>query len=125
MSFIFSYLSWHYSKAFLNIYGIFSNFFWMIYRFFSLPLLFKTFFSPWRHLDDQYTKKLDIQEFFSTLIVNTLMRLVGMFFKLVVILVAIVFIIVMSVVEAVTFLVWLLLPVVIVWLIYSGITKIF
>ncbi|KKQ99495.1 MAG: hypothetical protein UU11_C0002G0143 [Parcubacteria group bacterium GW2011_GWF2_40_69] len=53
------------------------------------------------------------------------MRLVGMFFKLVVILVAIVFIIVMSVVEAVTFLVWLLLPVVIVWLIYSGITKIF
>lgn len=121
MSFIFSYISWHYSKAFLNIFGIFSNFFWATYRFFSISLLLKTFFSPWRRLDVSYTKKFDPGEFFGSLIVNTLMRLVGMFMRLVVILIGIICLLVLFVFEIAFFLFWIILPAIIIWLFYVGI----
>ncbi|MCX6702015.1 MAG: hypothetical protein NTX96_02355 [Candidatus Zambryskibacteria bacterium] len=123
MSFIFSYLYWHYSKAFLNIWGIFSNFLWATYRFFSIPLLLKTFFYPWHHLDDSYSKKLDVQDFFGTLITNTLMRLVGMFIRLIVICIGIICLFFVFIFEIIFFLIWIILPVTIVWFIYIGILK--
>ncbi|MFA5888609.1 MAG: hypothetical protein WCW47_01515 [Candidatus Paceibacterota bacterium] len=124
MSFIFSYLSWHYSKAFLNIYGIFSNFLWVIYRFFSIPLLLKTFFSPWRRLDSSYSQKVNLGEYFGTFVVNTLMRLVGMFVRLIVIVVGILCLIFVFLLGIVSFLAWIILPVFIVWILYTGIIKI-
>lgn len=125
MSFIVSYLSWHYSKALLNIYGIFSNFFWATYRFFSIPLLFKTFFSPWHHLDSAYAKNSGIEDFFSTLVVNFLMRLVGMFMRLAVILAGLFSLVIVFIIEIISFVIWIFLPIIIVWLIYTGTLKVF
>ena len=124
MSFILSYISWHYSNAFLNIYGIFSNFLWTIYRFFSIPLLLKTFFYPWHRLDISYAKKLDLGEYFGTFVVNTLMRLVGMIVRLIVIFIGIVCLFLAFVFEIAFLLFWFVLPLVIIWLFYTGISKI-
>jgi hypothetical protein len=124
MSFLASYISWHYSKAFLNIYGIFFNFLWVTYRFFSIPLLFKTFFAPWHHLDSQYGKALDVENIFGTFIVNTLMRLVGMFIKLGVLCVGVTCLLLVFIFEIIFFLLWTVLPIFIVWLFYTGIMKI-
>lgn len=125
MSFIFSYLFWHYTKALKNIFGIFANFLWVTYRFFSLPLLFRTFFSPWRRLGSQYESTLDIGEFFGTLIVNTLMRIVGMFIRFFTILLGILSLILIIIAGIGFFIVWILLPFIIVWLFYKGVIKIF
>jgi hypothetical protein len=124
MFFLASYISWHYSKAFLNIYGIFLNFLWATYRFFSIPLLFKTFFAPWHHLDSQYGKNLGFENFFGTVIVNTLMRLVGMFIKTGVLGAGIICLFLIFVLEIIFFLIWIALPILIVWLFYTGIMKI-
>jgi hypothetical protein len=124
MSFIFSYLSWHYSKALKNIWGISLNFLWVTYRFFSMSLLFRTFFSPWRRLDDSYGKKFDAGQFFGTFVVNTLMRLVGMCVRFVMIFIGFISLVLVLIAEIAFLVVWLTLPVNIVWLIYTGIIKI-
>ena len=123
VSFLPSYIAWHYGRAFRNIFGIFSNFFWAVWNFFSISLLLQTFFSPWRRLDQTSGKRFDPGEFFGNLVVNTLMRLVGMIVKSIVIVVGLFVLVALFVFEIGFFCLWILMPVVIVWLIVKGISK--
>lgn len=74
----FNYLAWHYSLALADFLAIWENFFWFFYHFFSLPVLFRTLFAPWKRLGESYKQGFDPGAIISTLIVNGLMRLVGL-----------------------------------------------
>lgn len=124
LAFPISYLFWHYSKALKNIFGIFSNFFWSIYNFFSISLLLKTFFTPWHRLDVERTKKNSFEDFIGTIIVNTLMRLVGMMIRFFIIIFYIIATLFLFVFEIIFFIAWLLLPGIVIGLIYNGLSKI-
>lgn len=71
------YIYWHYINAFGSIFLIWRNILYFILHFFSIGPLFKTLFSPWRRLDEKYNKGFDPQAIVETLIVNTIMRVVG------------------------------------------------
>jgi hypothetical protein len=73
-----SYFSWHYGRAFVDLFRVWMNFIWFIFNFFSVSVLLGSFFSPWKRMGESYPKNFDIAETISTFIVNTLMRLVGM-----------------------------------------------
>ena len=59
----------------------------LILHFFSISTLLGTLFSPWKRLKEDYKKGLDIAEFFTSLAVNILMRILGAIMRSVVILV--------------------------------------
>jgi hypothetical protein len=123
-SFIVSYFTWHYGRAFAEIWNTCTNYIWAVWHFFSVPLLFKTFFSTWRKLDVGYGRGLDIENFIGPFIVNSLMRLVGMILRAVIICIGLLGIVVVFLFGIAVTVVWIFLPVIIVYLIWQGFLKI-
>lgn len=115
-----SYITWHYGTALSNIFSLWGTSIWFVLHFFSIPLLLKTLLSPWRRLQEEYKGGLDIENLFSHIIVNILMRLVGLFFRLVIIFIGVLFLIGVLAGGVMFFILWILAPIVIVVLISSG-----
>jgi len=83
-------------------------------NFFSLELLFKTFFSPWRRYKWKYPRGLDIKEIFNTFISNSFSRILGAMMRMVLIVVGIVFQLLVILIGFLVFLGWLLIPFIII-----------
>lgn len=110
---ILSYFIWHYSQAFRDIYYLYKNFIWFIYHFFSIKVLTKTLFSPWRKLNEAYRGGWSLNAFFETFAVNIIMRIVGFFVRLSIIVIGVMCLAVTFISEIVTFFLWLFLPAII------------
>lgn len=121
-----SYLIWHYSIGLADFFRVWGNFLWFDWHFFSIPLLTKTLVSPWRRLGE--TKKqpgLHPEEFFGNLIVNTLMRIVGIFVRLATIIIGLFFLVVIAIIGFLALIVWLTAPFIIPFLIASSVRLLF
>ncbi|MFA6416256.1 MAG: hypothetical protein WCW56_02080 [Candidatus Paceibacterota bacterium] len=120
------YLLWHYSKAVVSLLLVFRNLFLFITNLFSLPLLFRTWLSPWRRLDEGYTKNItDIGAIASTLVLNILMRLVGFIMRTGVIAIGLLTILFLTLLLPLVLAIWLLLPFIIIFLFLLGIGLLF
>ena len=115
------YLIWHYGPAFLDIWRIYKNFIWFLYHFFSIPLLLKTLFSPLERLHERYNRNLDISDFFSTLALNSIMRVVGAILRLFVILAGIASISLFTLAGVFFLIFWIFFPAIIPILFFWGI----
>lgn len=111
------YLQWHYGAAFADLARIFSNYLWFLYNLFSISYLLETFFDPFERIRDESRSGADVSDFFSSLLVNTLMRIVGMCVRFAVILIGIVLLLITLLIGAVTFLLWPFVPLAIVTMI--------
>lgn len=112
------YLSWHYTTALYDMIGIWRNFFYFIYNFFSISLLLRTLFSPWHRIKESYAK---IEDFFGNLVVNTLMRLVGAVIRMVFIVMGTVSLLLCLIFGVAAFIFWLVLPFLLVYTFFQGI----
>ena len=115
------YIAWHYSQALYDLLGIWRNFFIFIYKFFSIKDLFLTLFSPWQRMQEGLRKGFGLEELFATLVVNTIMRLVGAVVRSVVIILGIIALLVCLGTGLLVFLAWLLLPFLVLYLPIQGI----
>ncbi|HEY4512356.1 MAG TPA: hypothetical protein VJH63_01695 [Candidatus Paceibacterota bacterium] len=120
LQFCFSYIFWHYTTAYRELYGVSKNFLWFFYHFFSIGVLARTLFSPWQKLDESYKKGFNIKAFFEVFILNTLMRILGFFIRSFVIVIGVAVLICVLVLELATFAIWTLLPLIIMFLFISG-----
>jgi hypothetical protein len=89
---------------------VWQNYFMFATNLFSVTLLLKTFFSPWRRYSWKYPKAFDFKEFFNTLISNTFSRILGAMMRTVLIIAGIIFQIFVAVAGLVIFLGWMLTP---------------
>ena len=112
------YVRWHYSTAFIDIKNLATNFISFIYTFFSIPLLLRSLFSPWRRFSDSYGKQESI---FETLIFNVIMRFVGVFVRLLFIVMGVALLVIVICLSVLVFLTWLLLPFVIIYAFLFGV----
>ncbi len=120
-TFPFSYLVWHYTLAIRDFAIIIGNLLWFLYHYFSIPILLKTLFSPWRRLSEGYSHNiLKPGDFFSTLIVNSLIRIFGFVVRSVMILVGILMWLSSLVLSILAMVFWLFLPIIIPTLIFFG-----
>lgn len=115
------FMIWYYTAALLNFVKISRDFIWFLYHFFSIPILIPTLFSKWKRIGDVRTKKFNIADFFSVLIVNSIMRIVGFFIRSFVVIAGLVSIVLAIVVEIAVFVIWLFLPIIIAVLFVLGI----
>jgi hypothetical protein len=80
------YIVWHYSRAFVDIFVIWRNITHFIFNFFSIPLLLRTLFQPWKRIEAQReTRGFDPADWFQTVLVNVIMRFIGACMRLILI----------------------------------------
>ena len=104
------YFKWHYSTAISAWWRIYLNLLWFLAHFFSISVLLGTFFSPWRRLAEAYPRGFNPQASAETLIVNLLMRAIGLVFRSAVLLTAVSVLLAAFVVGPVLLLLWLVAP---------------
>lgn len=115
------YISWHYTKAISDLINLFKDFTWFIWNMFSIKILLKTLFVPFQKLSVKSTKKFDIQEYFSALATNLLMRILGFVLRTFFIILGLLSLVFFTALSAVFFIVWLILPLILIGMFVLGV----
>lgn len=93
-----NYFLWHYSRAIKHRFIFWKNLLWFFAQFFSLALLLKTLFQPFKRLRDE------------SFIVNAIMRVVGFLLRSFVIILGTITEIIVITIGILELIVWLLMP---------------
>jgi ABC-type multidrug transport system fused ATPase/permease subunit len=101
---------WYYSAAFRDMFALWLNGMWFIVHFFSIPLLLRTLFAPWRRITDTY-RRGSIEDLMETFVMNTMTRIFGAVVRSVIIFIGVVCLLVGSVALILSVLLWVALPV--------------
>lgn len=110
----FVWLMWHFYEMPMFLLGVWKNYILFALNYFSLPILLKSFFAPWRRYKWNYPKGFDIGGFFSALISNTFSRFLGALMRIVLIIVGILFQIFVIFTGLIIFLLWIFIPFIII-----------
>jgi hypothetical protein len=113
------YILWHYTKAWQDLFRIIGNYLWFVGNYFSLGLLSRTLFSPWRRLAIVGGKGTP-DSWFGAILINTFMRGVGFIARSFTIIAGSVVLFSCLVFSSVLLFVWLLLPIVVFFLFFAG-----
>lgn len=120
------YIFWHYTVAYVDQIYILKNYVWFLKRFFSIREVVKSLFSPWKRIqDDKGSLLRDPGNFFASLIVNTIMRIVGFFARMILLLIALICFLVLLVIALIVMVLWALIPLIVVFLFGKGVTLLF
>ena len=95
--------------------------YWFEYHFFSVGILLRSFFEPWKRLGEEKGETFKLDEWLQATVINTLMRLIGMSLRAVILIFALIVCVVTTVVVALFVAMWCLLPFIILALIVRGI----
>ncbi len=101
------YFVWHYGRGILDLKDNSKNFIVFVYNLFSIPVLISTLFSPWMRIRDEYKASTLLETF----VFNGMMRVFGVFVRLLFIILGVVSILLTFIVSIVLFIVWFFLPV--------------
>jgi len=121
----FYYFVWHYTRGIKNYLQIWSNFLWFFWNLFSIGILLRSFLSPLRRIHDTYSGGLHPEEFFSSILVNLLMRLIGAFVRSILITLGFLALLISLVLGIVFLAVWLVAPFFVAVLCVTGLLLIF
>ena len=116
---LYYYIVWHYTIAWPDMFRVIGNYLWFVSNFFSLELLSRTLFSPWRRLAISGGKGKE-DSFFGALVVNTLMRLVGFGIRAVTIVAGAVTLLVAVFISCLAALAWVVFPALVFFLFFAG-----
>ena len=105
------YLLWHYGSSIHEMISIWKDIMWFWYNFFSMPILLKTLVLPFHkvHLKTE-RKMLDIEDIVGTFLINTIMRAVGFFLRLIILSIGVLFELVSLALGPIALIAWLFLP---------------
>ncbi len=122
---ILGYLKWHYGKALFSVFNLWNNLLLFLFNFFSIKSLLTNFFTPWKRLTETYPKfGIDletIQTFFFVIIVNTIMRILGMFLRTIATIIGLVCCICFIMTLPIAIVLWISTPILIIISIFLGI----
>jgi hypothetical protein len=103
-------LNWHFVEMPGFLFSVWKGYILFASNYFSLPILVKSLFSPWRKYRWNYPKGFDLGGFFSTLISNVFSRFLGALMRMALIVVGILFQIFVIFAGLIVFLLWLFIP---------------
>lgn len=112
---------WYYSEAVKNVLTAWRNFVIFALNYFSITLLFRTLFAPWKRDITRKPRGLDIKKIFDYLAFNLISRGLGFLVRVITILIGIVFLILVAAAGAIFFALWLVMPLVLLGLLILAI----
>ncbi len=118
------YFLWHYTTAFKNITHVWLNMLWFMNRLFSVPLLLRTLFSPWKRMTEDEKVGFNLERWAENVVANIMSRIVGAIVRLPIILLGIFALISTSIFGLLFYIFWVLAPVVVVALFLTGLAEI-
>ena len=104
------YLLWQFFEVPGNILKAWRNFLLFNLNYFSIPLLLKTFFSPWRRYSWSYPKGLQIGKWLEVFFSNLTSRVLGAIMRIILIFIGLLVEIFIFLAGLILFLGWLVLP---------------
>lgn len=111
-----SWVLWQFYEMPNFLIGVCINYFIFASNLFSVSLLLKTLFSPWKKYRWGYPKGFNVTEFFNTLISNVFSRFLGALMRLFLIVAGIFFQIFVVIAGLAIIFIWILLP----FIIFAG-----
>ena len=117
---IIQWLFWQFFDVPRNILKAWKNFLLFNLNYFSVLLLLKTFFSPWRQYQWSYGRGFDIARYFEAFVSNLISRILGALMRSILIIVGLLTEIFIIFAGIIIFLGWLILPILLVLGIYHG-----
>jgi hypothetical protein len=115
------YVVWHFSQAYLQFFRVWMNLLWFVIHFFSLPQMVRSWFSPWKRITEERKKSWDLEDFFGSLLINLLSRIIGALMRTFVIMVGLLALLIIFVGGLTVYILWTVAPALIVFLIIIGI----
>lgn len=109
-------IHWHYTKAYKEIFILYKRFSGFIFHLFSIKDLLRTLFLPWQQLGERYQGGFHMKALFESLILNLLMRVVGFFVRVFVILIGCILSIILSVLFLIIIVFWTFIPFILIFL---------
>jgi hypothetical protein len=106
----FQYIFWHFWESPKSVLIGWGNFLKFGLNYFSLPLLLKTLFSPWRRYSWSYGRGFDIKIYLEVFLSNLISRILGAVLRIFLIILGILFEIFIFFSGLIVFLGWLILP---------------
>jgi len=114
------YLIWQFFDMPRNILRAWRNFLKFNLNYFSVPLLIRSFFSPWRRYSVLYGRGFDIGKYFETLISNLIFRFLGAAMRSFLIIGGLIFEVLIIFAGIIIFLSWLVLPAILILGLWYG-----
>lgn len=115
------YVWWHYVLVWLDIARLYIDFIAATANLFSLKILVRTWWLPWRRLGEAYPNHFSPGEYLSTFIINTLMRMVGIIIRSILLVVGVVACVLVALAGLLGVALWLILPFIILALVVLGV----
>lgn len=114
------YILWHYTKSWTDVFRVISNYLWFVSNYFSISLLSRTLFAPWHRLSISGGKGQE-DGFFSAVILNTVMRLVGFLIRSITIVIGVLVLAISAGIAGIFLVAWIFFPAIIFFLFFGGI----
>ena len=105
---------WHFYEMPKFLLKVWNNYILFALNYFSLPILLRSLFSPWRKYRWNYPKWFKIGEFIGTFVSNMFSRLLGALMRIVLIAVGILFQLFVILAGLVIILLWILVPLIVI-----------
>jgi hypothetical protein len=121
----FLWLAFHFFDAPKGILLAWRNFLIFNLNYFSVLVLFRTLFSYWQKYSWEYPKGFDLAVYFEVALSNFISRILGAIMRIILIFVGILIEVFIFLAGLITFLLWLILPVIIIFGIYYGFRLLF
>ena len=118
-------VSWHFFEVPKEILAIWKNFLLFNLNYFSIPLLLRTFFSPWRRYREYQGRGFSIGRYLEVFFANLIFRLLGAIMRSFLIIIGLLAEIFLFFAGLVVFLGWFILPIVLIMVLIIGLGIIF
>jgi len=119
------YVKWHYTRAIISLSITWKNLSRFLFEYFSIKPLLLNFFSPWKRKIDAYKKGSGLDKWFESIVINIIMRIVGMIVRSVVILIGFIVWVIFVLLFPVALIVWLVIFPILLFIAIYGITIFF
>jgi len=119
------YVKWHYTKAIISLTITWKNLTVFLFEYFSIKSLLSNFFSTWKRKGDTYKKGSGLEKWFESIVINTIMRIVGIIVRSIVIFIGLIVCVVFILIYPITLVAWLLILPLVLLIAISGITIFF
>jgi hypothetical protein len=104
------YITWHFFGATKSLIQGWGNILWFNYNFFSIGILVRTFFNPWRRITWDYGRGFDIGRYLFVFASNLISRILGAIMRTFLIVAGLAVQVFLIISMIITVCVWIILP---------------